>query len=68
MLSKYNDFLLESCIINLLLEGTLDASPEFLERLNMIASKSDIAYILYNKFLNEVEVNKNLYPIIKLIN
>ena len=60
MLSKYNDFLLESCIINLLLEGTLDASPEFLERLNMISSKSDIAFILYNKFLNEVEVNKNL--------
>jgi hypothetical protein len=60
MLPKYNDFLLESCIINLLLEGTLDASPEFLERLNMISSKSDIAYILYNKFLNGVEVNKNL--------
>jgi hypothetical protein len=32
MLPKYNDFLVESQIINLLLEGTLDASPEFLDR------------------------------------
>jgi hypothetical protein len=60
MLTKYNDFILENQIINLLLEGTLDASLEFLDRLKMISSKSDIAYILYNKFLNGAEVDKDL--------
>jgi len=60
MIPKYNDFLLESQIINLFLEGTLDASPEFLDRLKMISSKSDIAYLLYDKFSKEYEVEKNL--------
>ena len=60
MLSKYNDFIIENRIINLLLEGTLDASLEFLERLKMISSKSDIAYLLYNKFSNGSEVDKDL--------
>jgi hypothetical protein len=60
MLTKYNDFILENQIINLLLEGTLDASLEFLERLKMISSKSDIAYLLYNKFSNGAEVDKDL--------
>ena len=60
MIPKYNDFLLENSIINLILEGTLDASIEFLDRLKMISDKSEIAKLLYDKFYNEYGVSKDI--------
>jgi len=64
MLIKYNDFIIEKQVINLILEGTLDASPDFLSRLKLISTKNEIAKLLYDKFYDssdyEWEVEKDL--------
>ena len=57
MINKYNDFLSESRIINLLLERDLNCSDEFLSKLNSISSKSSVAKILYHLFSEEKWVN-----------
>jgi hypothetical protein len=64
MISKYNDFILENVVINLILEGELDASPAFLDRLKLISKKSKIAELLYTRFYDSGdyvwEVEKDL--------
>lgn len=64
MLIKYNDFILEKQVIDLILEGTLEASSDFLSRLKMISTKNEIAMLLYSRFYDngdyEWEVEKDL--------
>lgn len=60
MISKYNDFLLEKSVINLILEKELTCSPEFLDRLGLISNQSEIADVLYSAFDWNIDVDKNL--------
>lgn len=50
MLNKYNQFILEKKIINLILENDMKASSDFLDKLSSIQSKSKIAEILFKAF------------------
>lgn len=55
---KYNSFLLEGKIIELLLEGNLMASDAFMKKLSII--NTPIATKVYNAFKNKLEINKDL--------
>ena len=50
MLNNFNEFILESKVVSLILENDLNASPEFLSRLNKIKDRSKIAKILFELF------------------
>ena len=60
MLNKYNDFILEKRVIELLLENDLMASNDFLIRLSSIKDKSEIANILYKAFDDQLYISDNL--------
>jgi hypothetical protein len=60
MINKYVDFITESQIQELIIEGSLDASIEFLNRLKYIKDKNKVADSLYNLFSSEVFIDKDL--------
>jgi len=60
MINKYVDFITESQIQELIIEGYLDASIEFLNRLKYIKDKNKVADSLYNLFSNEVFIDKDI--------
>jgi hypothetical protein len=60
MVNNFNGFLNESKIVELILENDLNASPDFLSRLNKIRDKSKVAQILYVLFNEEYYIVKDL--------
>jgi hypothetical protein len=60
MLNKYNDFILEKRVIELLLEDNLMASDDFLLRLSTIKDKSKIADAIYKAFDSILYISDNL--------
>jgi len=60
MINNFDDYLLESKVVELILENDLNASPEFLERLKKIRNRSKVAEILYNLFSEEYYIVKDL--------
>jgi hypothetical protein len=60
MINKYVDFITESRIQDLILEGSLDASIEFLNRLKYIKDRNKIADNLFNLFNDEIFIDKDL--------
>lgn len=60
MINKYVDFITECQIQELIIEGSLDASIEFLNRLKYLKDKNKVADNLYNLFSNEVFIDKDL--------
>jgi hypothetical protein len=60
MVNNFNEFILESNVVSLILENDLNASPEFLSRLNKIKDKSKVAQILYVLFDEEYYIAKDL--------
>ena len=59
-LNKFEEFINESVIVNLLLEGSLAATGEFIDRLDTIKSKSDVAKGLHKGFKNAYYVYSDL--------
>lgn len=57
-ISKFDSFLIESKISELLLEGNLTASDKFLSRLSRI--NNNIANILYKSFKDKVYIDRDL--------
>ena len=60
MLNNFNEFILESKVVSLILENDLKSSPDFLSRLNKIKDKSKVANILYSLFSTEYYIVKDL--------
>jgi len=60
MINNFDGFILEKQVISLILENDLNASHEFLTRLNKIRDKSKIAEILYVIFSDEYYIAKDL--------
>jgi hypothetical protein len=60
MLNNFNEFILESKVVSLILENDLKASPDFLSRLKKIKDKSKIAKILFTLFGEEYYIVKDL--------
>ena len=60
MVNNFSEFILEKKVISLILENDLNASPEFLSRLNKIKDKSKVAQILYTLFGEEYYIVKDL--------
>jgi hypothetical protein len=60
MIKKYNDFILESKIPSLILEGEFSGSINFIERLRKISKTSKVAGELHRLFGFELEVDKDL--------
>lgn len=58
-ISKFGDFISENKVIELILEGNLMASENFLKRLNSI-KENPIANILHQNFYNKQFIDKNL--------
>lgn len=58
-ISNFNSFIRENINIDLLLEGSLNASDRFLKKLSGISSNK-IANIIYNAFKENKFINKNL--------
>ena len=53
MVNNFEGFILESKVVSLILENDLNASPDFLSRLDKIKDKNKIASILYQIFKDE---------------
>ena len=60
MLNNFNEFILENKVVSLILENDLNASPEFLSRLNKIKDRSKVAQILHFIFREEYYISKDL--------
>jgi len=60
MLNNFNEFILESKVVSLILENDLNASPEFLSRLKKIKDRSKVANILHDLFSSEYYIVKDL--------
>jgi len=60
MINNFDEFILEKQMVSLILENDLNASPEFLTRLNKIRNKSKVAEILYVLFSKEYYIAKDL--------
>jgi hypothetical protein len=60
MVNNFSDFILEKQMVSLILENDLNASPEFLSRLDKIKDKSKVAQILYLIFREEYYISKDL--------
>ena len=60
MLNNFNEFILENKVVSLILENDLNASPEFLSRLNKIKDRSKVAQILHFIFRVEYYISKDL--------
>lgn len=60
MLNKYDDFILEKRIVNLILENDLRASRDFMDKLNQIHSKSKVAELLFRAFNYEEYISADL--------
>ena len=60
MINNLDGFILEKQVISLILENDLNASPEFLARLNKIKDRSKVAEILYVLFGQEYYIVKDL--------
>jgi hypothetical protein len=60
MVNNFEGFILENKVVSLILENDLNASPEFLSRLNKIRDKSKVAQILYVLFSKEYYIVKDL--------
>lgn len=60
MVNNLEGFILEKQLISLILENDLNASPEFLSRLNKIRDRSKVAQILYVLFGEEYYIVKDL--------
>jgi hypothetical protein len=60
MINKYVDFISESQIQDLIVEGSLNASIEFLNRLKYIKDRNKIADNLFNLFNDEIFIGKDL--------
>jgi len=60
MINNFNEFILESKVVSLILENDLNASPEFLSRLKKIKDKSKVAKILFTLFDEEYYIAKDL--------
>ena len=60
MVNNFNEFILESKVVSLVLENDLNASPEFLSRLDKIRDRSKVAQILYVLFGEEYYIVKDL--------
>ena len=60
MIIKYNDYMNESILMEALNEGVVNASLEFIKRLDSIKDKNKVAKELHEIFINEIEVNSEL--------
>ena len=60
MVNNFEGFILESKVVSLILENDLNASPDFLSRLDKIKDKNKIASILYQIFKDEYYIVKDL--------
>jgi hypothetical protein len=60
MVNKYNNFLLEKRVSQLILENNLMATNDFLARLKTIKGKSKIAELLHRAFSNQPYVSEDL--------
>jgi len=60
MLNNFNEFILESKVVSLILENDLKASPDFLSRLKKIKDRSKVAKILFELFNDEYYIVKDL--------
>jgi hypothetical protein len=60
MLNNFNEFILESKVVSLVLENDLNASPEFLMRIQKVKDRSKVAQILYTLFDEEYYIVKDL--------
>ena len=60
MVNNFNEFILESKVVSLILENDLKSSPEFLMRLKKIKDKSKVANILFTLFDEEYYITKDL--------
>ena len=60
MLNNFNEFILESKVVSLLLENDLNASQEFLMRIQKIKDRSKVANVLYQLFSSEYYFVKDL--------
>jgi hypothetical protein len=60
MINNFDGFIVEKQMISLILENDLNASPEFLARLNRIKDRSKVAEILYVLFGEEYYISKDL--------
>ena len=60
MLNNFNEFILESKVVSLILENDLKASADFVYRLGKIKDRSKIAKILFELFNDEYYIVKDL--------
>jgi hypothetical protein len=60
MVNNFKEFILENKVVSLILENDLNASSDFLKRLEKIKDKSKIAKILYLLFSEEYYIVKDL--------
>lgn len=60
MVNNFNEFILESKVVSLILENDLKSSPDFLSRLKKIKDRSKIAKILFELFNDEYYIVKDL--------
>lgn len=60
MFSKYQDFLIEKQIIQLINENHIKASSNFLDKLKIMSKKNSIARLLYDIFEDELYISNNL--------
>ena len=60
MVNNFNEFILESKVVSLILENDLKASPDFLSRLKKIKDRSKVAKILFELFNDEYYIVKDL--------
>ena len=60
MVSRYEDFLLESQLIQLINEGAVKASGNFLDKLKSMSKKNTIAKLLFDIFEDEIYISNNL--------
>jgi hypothetical protein len=60
MVNNFNEFILESKVVSLVLENDLNSSPEFLMRLQKIKDRSKVADVLYQLFYSEYYFVKDL--------
>jgi hypothetical protein len=60
MVKNYNNFILENKLVELILEGTMYASVEFLLKISKIKDKNPVASVLFDIFEDEIFVEGDM--------
>jgi hypothetical protein len=60
MINKYNDFILESKIISLIIEGQLTCSGDFISKISTFKKKNSVAELLFKLFTKEPYIGGDL--------